>query len=106
MWWKKLRTRVEEISMYDQSSLACIMLQSLPLPYRWNHLLYTDKYINTHTLTQRHRKQIPVAQWAGTPFDLQRFLSCKILNIYGLQLKPAHAQPNRKIEAERFSFPN
>ncbi len=63
---------------------------------RWNRTT-VHKYI-THA--HMHRKQTPLVQRAGTPFDLQRFLSCKILNIYRLQLRYSRSCSQEK----RFSF--
>lgn len=71
--WKKAAekslksVRLQEVSLCDQFSLERISHQSLLPPGDEIAQLYTDEYI-THT----HRKQTPVVQRAGTPFDLQR----------------------------------
>lgn len=56
------------------------------------------------TQTHTYRKQILVVQRAATPFDPQRFPSCKILNIYGLQLKYLHSYSDN--QEQRFSQSN
>lgn len=53
-----------------------------------------------------NRKQILVVHRAGTLFDLLRILSCKILNIYALQLKyPYPSSDSQERRPRAFQFP-
>lgn len=79
----------------DQFSLSCISLQKFPLPGE------------RHTVHwHMNRKQILVVQGAGSLFDLLRILSCKILNIYALQLKyPCSSSDSQEKRPRAFQFP-
>lgn len=85
----------ESFFLCDQFSLSCISLQKFPLPGE-RHT------VHWHT----NRKQILVVQRAGTLFDLLRILSCKILNIYVLQLKyPCSSSDSQEKRPRDFQFP-